>query len=84
MGVFAGRRHSANSLALDERRRINRLNLAGVVDHLIFDLVHRRARRIHVAVRRVPDAVLVVEDVIAHAPLRVCPQRLTRCWTHPC
>ena len=34
---------------------------------VVAHLLHRRAGRPHVAMRRVPDAVLVVEDVVLHA-----------------
>src|SRR5437867_4209131 len=49
----------------DERRRTDRLDLSRVVEHFVSDLVHGRARRVDVAMRLVPEARLVVEDVIA-------------------
>ena len=60
------------------------LIFAGVVDDLVLDLVHRRARRMDVAVRRVPDARLVVEDVVAQAAVRVRAPAADQCCTQPC
>ena len=56
----------------DRRRRVNGLDLRGVVENLVPYLLHRRARGVNVPVRRVPDARLVVEDVVAQAPVRSC------------
>ena len=58
----------------NQRRRINGFDLAGVVDHLIFDLIHRRAGGMDVAMGGVPDARFVVENVIAQTTGRSsCP-----------
>src|SRR5262245_47731431 len=44
---------------------ISSANLRGIVQNARPDLVHGRADRMHVTMRGVPDAVLVVENVIA-------------------
>ncbi len=55
----------------DESCRIDGLDLLREVDRLVADLAHRRRRGPDVAMRGVPDARLVVEDVVAQAAVRV-------------
>ena len=55
----------------DERRRVDRLDLLREVERLVADLVHRRRRGTDVAMRGVPDARLVVEDVVAQPAVGV-------------
>ena len=50
-----------------KRSRINRFDLRRIIEKLIANLLHRRAHGMHVPVRRVPDGVLVVHEIIAHA-----------------
>ena len=50
-----------------ERVRIGVLHLSRVRQVLVAHLVHGGARRVHVAMGRVPERRLVVEDVVAHA-----------------
>ena len=60
----------------DSRTCIDRFDHVAEVDHLLADFPFRRADRMHVAVRALPDAVFVVEDVelqavaCREAPLR--------------
>ena len=54
-----------------ERRRVGRFDLRREIDHPVPDLVHGRPGRAHVPMSRVPDARLVVENVVAQAAGRV-------------
>ena len=47
--------------------RVGVLDARGVGDHLVADFIHRCAGGMHVAVRGMPDARLVIEMVIAQA-----------------
>src|SRR5206468_9016726 len=51
----------------DERRGIDRFDLRREIDHAIPDLIHRRADGTHITVGRVPQARLVVQNVVAQA-----------------
>src|SRR5690349_12320526 len=50
--------------------RIHGLGLRRVGEDLVTYLRHRRARGMDVAVSPMPDAVLVIEDVVFHAAVR--------------
>src|SRR5262245_38714705 len=51
----------------DQRRWIDCLDASAVFDDLVPQFVHRLAGRMNIAVRRVPEAWLVIEDVVAKA-----------------
>jgi hypothetical protein len=68
-------------------RLIDILDHRRVIDHALADLVHRRADWMHVAMRRLPDAVFVVEDVVLSPRRRIAPLRhevLTQLAAVPC
>src|SRR6185503_2770592 len=48
----------------DQRRRIDGLYPGCELDHPVLDFIHRRADRPHVAMRRMPEARLVIENVV--------------------
>src|ERR1700716_1472827 len=54
-----------------ERRGIDRFDLAPVVENSVLDIVHGRTRRTDIAVRRVPEARLVVGNVGTETAVRV-------------
>ena len=53
--------------AYDERVGVDGFHFRAVIENFIADLVHCRAGRMHVPVRRGPEARLVVHDVVAQA-----------------
>src|SRR5439155_11558225 len=63
---------------------IGRSNLDSIVQNARADLIHRGADRMYVAMRRMPDAVLVVENVVTRRQVRGRTQRLTIACTHCC
>src|SRR5689334_19494839 len=42
---------------------------AGVVEEFVANLLHSRTDRMNVAMGAVPDAVLVIHEIITHAPV---------------
>src|SRR6516225_1995055 len=55
-----------------QRRRIDHFDLAGVIEDLILDFVHGRARRMDITMGRVPYARLVIENVVPQSAVCVC------------
>src|SRR5439155_17992628 len=53
-----------------QRGRIDGLDHRGVGYSLVVNLVHRRAVGVHVAVRAVPDARLIVQQIVAQPTAR--------------
>src|SRR5437762_5730906 len=49
---------------------IDRLDLCRVVDDLVTNFVHGRARRVDIAMRPEPDTRLVIEDVVLQPACR--------------
>src|SRR5205814_9273858 len=61
---------------------VDGLDRTRIGDHLLPDLVHAGAGGMHVAMGLMPDAVLVVEEVVVHAAAR-CRSELADEVLHP-
>src|SRR5439155_25870368 len=54
----------------NQRRRIDRFDLPREIKNLGPDFVHRRTRRMDIAMRPMPEARLVVENVVRQPAIR--------------